>query len=151
MIYLKNFEQRDYRRVAPFLRKADVNEAKVLGYEVDFVLRLSLEVCTKRRWTVMDGSVPVGFVGVSDGGCIWAVGTDRMTLNWREFLRATRETFDLVTGDFEVVGNFVHQSNHVHIRWLEWLGCVLDDPDHRGFRRFVCVPSQRRCPPSSKA
>ena len=61
----------------------------------------------------------------ADNGAVWLMGTDELTLHWREFLRRSRSYIDALHDIRPVLFNLVHSENEIHLRWLKWAGFFL--------------------------
>lgn len=92
----------------------------------------------------MFGSVPLPQTSQVREGAIWLLGHDDLVSKEAAptFVRHSREWFRVACEPFDLVTNFVHEENHVHIRWLRWLDCQFlqrVEVHGHGFLEFVHV------------
>ena len=53
-------------------------------------------------------------------GCPWFLCTSELIQrNLRQLIRATDEWLELLGGGYDVLENYIHDENEVHIRWLK--------------------------------
>ena len=76
-----------------------------------------------------DDGTPIGCFGVNpfDGservGIVWLVGTEELnTKHKTRFLRECRRGIELLHEVFPCLTNLVHEDNHLHRRWLNFMG-----------------------------
>lgn len=116
------------------LREADLRELDANGQTPGFALMFSYKV-SQRCYTILVDGRPAGMFGVADdirfpgvsAGIIWLLGTPRLLMISRQFLRESRKHLADLSRGYSVLGNVVHRDNKVHIRWLEWLGFTILD------------------------
>ena len=111
--------------LAPNLREIDKRECKVLhGVTPEVGLKLSL-AASMLSYTAFDRKdEPIGMFGVGRDGAVWCVSTDAIyepavTLH---FLRNSRFWIDRFHETYPLLWNHIHAENHLHIKWLQWLG-----------------------------
>ena len=78
-------------------------------------------------WTIEDndGNVVAIFGAAPTDtqlGSVWLLGSNRIKDIQREFLRHSRYWVDKMHEKYPIMGNCVYAENHVHIKWLRWLG-----------------------------
>lgn len=150
MMHYADASRRDVVRVIRFLRDVDARECREIhGVEPNVALGLAWSapgptyaVYDDREAVGLCGAVPIS-PGYASG---WLVGTDRLTRRWATFARGSREIADSLVRRFGCLANTLLASNHLHLRWLEWLGAdIHTDPTNTNLRRFtLCVhPPQR--------
>jgi hypothetical protein len=120
------------RHLAAHLREADRVE---LGTRSPAQLRnLLLESVSISRWAnvaLLDGEVALMY-GVAPTrenprwGVPWLLGTDLMSKVRKQFIRTCRSEVELMHAHFTFLYNRVHDQNALAIRWLIWLGFVID-------------------------
>lgn len=137
MIHYQQATRRDIRRVVPFLRAVDILEIQATGKDPADINWLGHGDC----FCVYVNRVPAGLMGVSAYDTIWMVGTDLLTRNSVEFLRACREELPFLIGGRDFAFNWVWENNKLHQRWLSWLGARWDPETitsitGESFRRF---------------
>jgi len=74
-------------------------------------------------------------------GIIWLLATEEFDKYSRMFVVRCKRVFKEVMSKYEYVFNYAHSKNVKSIRWLEWLGFTIQDPEplgHKGanFNRF---------------
>lgn len=115
------------------LRDADMVELSAAGLDAKEAIQHGFDFSLPFALTVDVDGIPAAMFGVADdprfpdvrAGLVWFLGTDRITEIKTQFLRESRRWLDLVTKDYQVVGNLVHEHNTLHIKWLQWLGFTL--------------------------
>lgn len=55
-------------------------------------------------------------------GMIWMVATDDLERHSMEFLKYSRAFIKEVGGHYQILFNWVHAKNEVHLKWLRWCG-----------------------------
>ena len=74
-------------------------------------------------------------------GSPWMLGTDLVEECGVTVLRQSKAVIDEMLREYPVLMNYVDAENEVSIRWLEWLGFAIGEPEILGamshpFRRF---------------
>lgn len=85
---------------------------------------------SKLAMTILDDDgTPIGVFGVSPFdasgrvGIIWLVGTEDLnTKHKTRFLRECRKGIHLLHEVYPCLTNLVHEDNHLHRRWLNFMG-----------------------------
>ena len=70
------------------------------------------------------GVIPIQVKGV-DVGAVWLLGTNDIvnSLNRKsQFIRESRMRLDALHARYPILWNFIDSRNHVHMRWVKWLG-----------------------------
>ena len=73
-------------------------------------------------------NVPFAMFGVGqvdDLAYIWCLGTDSVSDNAYDFLKASREWTQRLTKPYGATFNYVHQDNHVALKWLRFCGAIF--------------------------
>lgn len=116
---------RDVRDVARRLRKADIKEGwAFLGCNPqDWLAHYD----PKRTWVIYNSKdANVALAGVEpytdNSALIWMVATDDLEKHSIEFLKYSRPFIEEVTRPYDLVFNWVHAENEVHLKWLRWCG-----------------------------
>jgi hypothetical protein len=124
--------------MAPRMRRIDEIECVAAGaYTGRDGLEMSL-ASSAMAWTaVCDGEIVCMFgVGaarlVSDWGVPWLLGTDRIEGLAFRFLRTSMDYLERMEDVYPVLQNWVHEDNELAIRWLEWLGFDVGEPEPHG-------------------
>lgn len=111
------------------LREEDLNDLRVHGSEPLDALRLSFGSSLECYTACGTDDVPFAIFGVCDIydgslrlGAIWMLGSEDILKYVREFVPASKAWVDLFGEDHDLLFNFVHKDNKVHIRWLKKLG-----------------------------
>lgn len=113
----------DALAMCPLVRDEDMAEVQALGRTVFEAL---MEGLSYGAYVVERHRVPVAIFGVapvSPGfGAVWMLGTHELKdIRWL-FLRESRRWLSVLGDGYELLGNVVDARNHLHIRWLQWLG-----------------------------
>lgn len=109
------------------LRPADALEVECAGGNPACSLITGLAYSHECLSIVVDGRA-VAMMGASPmPGCpklgvVWLLGTRDLDKIKVPFIRGSRQVLDRIAEPFDVLANCVHQDNHLHIRWLSWLG-----------------------------
>lgn len=118
----------DVHYIGPRLRAADRQECLAFGILPMFGLAYSYGN-SERCFTVEVDGEPVAIFGVGPdhadvppNGCVWMLGTDRLSSIRYPFLRRCRKWVDELHKDYRVIGNWADTRNLLHVRWLQWLG-----------------------------
>ena len=114
--------------IYPHMRKADKVEVACMGHEPCQSLLGALED-DDVTLTALDGDdVPFAMFGVGQVGeqaYIWCLGTDSVSDNAYQFLKASREWTQRLTKPYGATFNFVHEDNHVALKWLKFCGAIF--------------------------
>lgn len=151
MLYVVPTTFQHVLRVGRNLRAADALEASARGHPplTCAYLSWSASLLCGECLTVLCDGIPCGLFG-HDGQSIWLIGTDLLTLNALEFLRASPEFIHRLLCQLGGTAfNWVDTRNTVHIRWLEWLGASFHEVEPLGingepFQRFTLCVNQLR-------
>lgn len=118
----------DIIHISKHMREADLNEVRAVGRKPMQSLLDGWER-SDRCETVFVDEEPAAVWGVVPDdwsrGCIWLLGTDRLTEKPLTFLRGAKRKLERVLQSYDKVENFVSETNTVHVRWLEWLGATF--------------------------
>ena len=129
------------------LRPADLLEIKAGGTTPREGLSDGLLSCSK-AFTVWLDEKPIAIFGVSpvasEGlsvGALWLMGTPEIEEIKFQFLRDSRKWLKELSENYDLLTNFVHANNELHIKWLRWLGVsiIRHQPPFLEFA-FICVP-----------
>lgn len=134
----------DAHALAPLLRAADRDEVLALGLQpIDGLLgslRASREAWTMRadgRVVFIIGVCPLTAIGRT--GVPWLLGSDLVPAHRRAFMVETRRLLARAHEMFPVLRNLVDARYPQAIRWLDWLGFVIRDPQPVGNGLFWTV------------
>ncbi len=123
------------------MRSMDMLEIIGLGKHPRLALEESYKVST-HAWTIltsehrMVGSFGIAGSDQENVGVPWLLGTHRMHLIKKSFLKHSREWIKRVFGDYEVLTNVVMERNELSMRWLKWLGASFHDCTIDGYKQF---------------
>ncbi len=124
------------------MRTQDMLEIIGLGQHPRTALQESYRV-SEEAWTIhMPDLRVVGSFGVSQAirqphvGVIWLLGTHRMHLIKKTFIKHSKHWIDRLMGDYNVLTNYVMESNELSVRWLTWLGATFSDVGIDGYQQF---------------
>lgn len=129
------------------LREADLRELYAAETDPGEALVMGLGLSLPAPYTILVDEVPAAMFGAavhhenSDIGCPWLLGTERLLLIQRQFLRESRYWRDLIAQPFGLLLNAVHEDNKVHIKWLRWLGFQF----HEQSGVFIPFSWRREC------
>lgn len=140
----------DARELAPLMRAPDRAEVLAFGMEpIDGLLqsvRDSREAWTARdaagRIICMAGVCPLTLIGRT--GVPWLLGSDLVPANRRAFMVETRRTVARWQETFPVLRNVVDARYLQAIRWLDWLGFLVRDPQRIGPTLFWTAEKEAR-------
>lgn len=147
--YIRQATADDVKFLADNLRVEDVEEVEAIGVSPLYALSHGLET-SQICWTLLDPSqTPIAMVGVGPShnpqlGAIWLLGTRGIETNTYRFLKYSREALERLfeATSYEGMYNYSYAGNHLHHRWLKWLGFVflqeaLLPPNSKPFLEFV--------------
>jgi hypothetical protein len=124
------------------MRTQDMLEIIGLGQHPRQALQESYKI-SEEAWTVTTLDMRmVGSFGVCPAirqpniGVIWLLGTHRMHLIKKTFIKHSKEWIDRLMGDYNVLTNYVMESNELSFRWLTWLGATFSDVGIDGYKQF---------------
>ena len=117
--------------LAPQLREADVHELRAGSGETPAEALTRGLGASSECWSVLaDGEIIAmfGVCPVQEGAAaIWLLGSDEIQTHYREFARHSRGWFAFLAEKYGLLFNLVHPENHLHLRWLQWVGCEVSD------------------------
>ena len=85
----------------------------------------------------MVGSFGVAPSSKPNVGVAWLLGTYRIHLIKKTFVRHSKEWIDRLMGDYECLTNLVCKENELSVRWLTWLGAVWTDVGIDNYQQFT--------------
>lgn len=127
---LRDATPQDAARIAPLLRSIDKVEIGSVSplYPELAILRSILASPGCRIGETLEG-VPICIWGVhkrNDSelrvGEIWLVGTPLVYEYSRAFLVESKNILKELEENYDLLYNYIHAENSLHIRWLQWLG-----------------------------
>lgn len=77
-------------------------------------------------------------------GIIWLLATSEFDKYTKMFAIRCKRVFEEVIKDYEYLFNYVYSENKKSIKWIEWLGFTVHDPEPLGregaaFHRFDMI------------
>lgn len=140
----------DIYRMAPRLRKEDIDELEAMGADSieDALMNgfLSPDGCFT---AVSEDGEPVFMFGTAPHpldemvGCIWMLGTPDIEKCRIQFLRSCKQYIEDFHNKYPVLMNYTDARNDVHHRWLKWCGFTfinkVPTPGGFPFYEFVRV------------
>lgn len=136
---IREFHPRDIHEVAFNMRQVDQWEiwhsSRRGAHEV---LRDSVGQSFVVR-TIERGGIPVAIFGLAPlpaGACPWMLGTDDLA-RCTGLLRECRVIVNDWAYRHTYLTNAVWSKNHVHIKWLRWMGFTFDGEDTRNGETFL--------------
>lgn len=147
--YTRPARQEDIPVLAATLREADVSEIKASsGLTPGEALYRGMEKGPAYVACLPNGT-PVCIYGIvpmsTQVGGIWMVASKQFHLVHRQFLRECKGVLEEITRDYRMVFNFTDARNHVHHRWIKWMGFTIikrhESYGHEGrpFLEFVKI------------
>lgn len=138
--------------LAPNLRDADKAEClKLYGVDPLDALAFSVVMSSASHAYLNDNGDVMGISGINNSGykgvgTVWMVTSPEMvSKKYRvPFLREGRAILDEYNQEYDVLTNVVDPHNHVHIRWLQWMGCVFTTVLHTGPLGLPFIAFERR-------
>lgn len=124
MITIENASTNHVEYVSSNLRDADRLELSVASTNNKSDkdnLQHCVDISYKCRTLLYKGE-PFFIYGITNDGFVWAMGTDRILECKKEFYKVSLGEVDWLHEDFEVIGNYVHSENSLHINWLKRIG-----------------------------
>jgi len=139
----------DIEAIAASLRPGDLAEIEAAGFEsareaLEASVSLSPLVCL----TMLEAGRPIAICGVaslllSQTGRPWVLSTTTLDkpAAQRAFLAFSRQVVSLMRHRYDCLENYVDARYAAAIRWIEWMGFMLEPPVPYGvhgelFRRF---------------
>jgi ribosomal protein S18 acetylase RimI-like enzyme len=123
----------DVERLAPRMRKADVEELEVIyGKEPEEALRISI-LGAQRAWAGTVSGIVMCCFGVGHGsdenvGIPWLLAAEGIEKYQMPFLKRCRTYVHEMSQLYPVLVNYVTPQNVSAIRWLKWLGFKVEEP-----------------------
>ena len=137
----------DLEWIAHNLRDADRREVWAASHSLpDQAVGRSVEVSRDTARVGRADGEPVCLFGVaaetvlSRVGSPWLLGTDAVQMHARAFLRLNRAYMKELRRDYDFLANYVDLRNTQAIRWLEWLGFTMLDPEPYGIDQMPFHP-----------
>ena len=81
-----------------------------------------------RKVPIAIGDVDSIFEKTQRIACVWLLSTVWINKNKRKFFNAVKEQLLLVEKDFDILFNFVYESNSIAKKWIKKLGFCFDNP-----------------------
>lgn len=128
----------DFIHLEDNLRIADEDEVRELGHtNIGDCLRQSVYASDFARVLRDDRGLPVCVYGVSSlpgFAAPWMLGTDAISMNRKDFLAHSKRVIGEWSNHYRVLMNIVDSRNEPALRWLRYLGFVIntDTPAHHG-------------------
>jgi hypothetical protein len=128
--------------IVPYLRQADAEEIRAAtGLSPAFAVAYSI-AHSKHAQAVLLDDKPVALFGVGESagpgghliGIPWLVATDEIERHPVRFFRTSKKIIAGIREKYDCLMNWVDTRNSLSIRWLEWAGFSLGEPQPWGFR-----------------
>lgn len=109
------------------MRAADLVELKAHGVTAKQALELGLHL-SRPCYAIEYQGRCIAMFGVNPDpldptiGLVWLLGSDAIADIKGQFLRQSREWLGRISKPYELLTNVVHEDNHLHHRWLRFLG-----------------------------
>ena len=117
----------EHAAISPYLRQQDIDEIHAMT-DLSPALAVAYSIAhSERGYTALIDDIPCAVFGVAQG-VIWLVGTDEITKHPVTFFRVSKKIFPQLSQGYPVLHNYVHETNTLSLRWLQWLGFHIDPP-----------------------
>jgi hypothetical protein len=120
------------------VRKEDLDELRAaLDIDAHTALLMSFSLSVE-CYTWLHGDEVAAVFGVSPDpdcagvGCPWMIGSDLVKRESKFFLKHSRKCVDRFNALFPLLENYVHPTNTLSLRWLEWCGFSFGEPEPYG-------------------
>ena len=131
------------KSLAPRIREADKREVYASHRVTDMekCLLNSLEMSHEAWCWVIDG-VPVAAFGVTPGcyltrmGIPWLLASDEIYDHIHDFLKTSKIIVDYWRNNWDMLSNYVDARNIKSIKWLKFLGFIIDEPTIYGLEKL---------------
>ncbi len=141
-------EQRHIEELINTMREADRVELWAASRSTPEQALSNALRSSHQAWTgLIDGEVACMFGVVPQSwmhgtGYPWMLGSELIVTHQKLFLRRCRGQVQSMAQSFRYLHNYVDARNDKAIRWLEWLGFEIEEPEPWGvaglpFRHFV--------------
>jgi hypothetical protein len=117
--------------LGPNLKGIDTLEVSACsgGSNTDGILS-AFDVPNSKVYTIVDDSDNYILAMFGCGDCLhdsgfgvpWLLATKRLEKHSKQFLRHNRKWVQEISGEYEVLYNYIHTSNTIGQRWLSWCG-----------------------------
>jgi len=118
--------------LGPNLKEIDTLEVSACsgGSNIDGILS-AFDVPNSKIYTIVDDKDDyiLGMFGCGDClhsgvgfGVPWLLGTKRLEEHSKQFLRHNRKWVKEISGEYEILYNYIHTDNAIGQRWLTWCG-----------------------------
>lgn len=121
--------------VARHMRRVDVEEILAGSSRSPLEALLESQRVSEQTVAVLDADGrPVAVFGVAPScrltgkGTPWMLGTDELSRYWRELTVDARRILGIMLDIYPRLENWVHIKNVTSVRWLQFLGFVMDPP-----------------------
>lgn len=127
--YVRTATYADVPILASDLRRADMAEIKASsGDTPEEAIKRGIMLGAKVA--CLPNGIPAAVFGVTPAhdpnlGFVWMVATNQFHKMHRQFLREGREHLNDLCRPYRLVMNFTDARNHVHHRWLQWMGFTI--------------------------
>lgn len=127
MALVRLAQESDIEDLEGRMRAADLVELKAHGVQARSALRAGL-VMSRPCFSIEHKGRCIGMFGVTpepvdpQTGLVWLLGSDEIQDISRQFLRESRQWLERIGSQYELLTNVVHEDNHLHHKWLRFLG-----------------------------
>ncbi len=128
----------DAEKIALNLREADLREVEASTLETPLAALLECLKYTVAPLVVRKGGEPICMFGVASQtlmaktGHPWLVATPELDRHGLWVGKMSRRYLDAMQMAYNHLTNFVDARNTTAVRWLEWLGFTVYDPEPHG-------------------
>ena len=107
------------------LRKSDIEELRAASGNDTFTSVFSGAMASDYLKVVTKQDKPFMIFGTSYNGSVWMVGTPVLEQFTIPFLRLNKKYITELHVKHKLLWNYTDCRNHVHHKWLKWLGFVF--------------------------
>lgn len=129
--YVYKASAQDAIELAPNLRDEDVAEIQAASGSSPLVALLYGVEHSNPCYAMADEDGVFGLFGaVPDEdpqvGRVWMLGSGKIVTHAKTFLRESKHWIREMHKRYPVLQNYIDSRNNVHIRFITWLGCLID-------------------------
>lgn len=122
------------RKISDNMRKEDVAEIWASHRHLPYDALMNGWEVSDYSTVVLADKEPICMFGLSKGdllsgsGVVWLLGCDLARKHKRAFLQISKPIVDEMLTICPRISNMVHAENKASIRWLKWLGFIIEEP-----------------------
>lgn len=136
----------DIGAIAASMRPADQKEVSLLSGQgpLDALTQSFVHSNVTRTLSYQDQPlIMYGTAEFQPGvGIVWGLGSEALDDHVVGFLRMSRPEVEILQGSYQTLFNYVHAENELHLKWVQFVGFTLFDPQTHESGETV-IPIQR--------